>query len=103
VEVPIKGLSNASLSVIDLWPEDVEQTIVLVHGLAGCAETWEHQINHFAREFRVVVPDLRGHGQSDAPYSQYTMPEMIDDYLSPECWSVMADRSPSLPIQTFDR
>lgn len=79
VDVPIRGLAGANLRVIDLWPEGVDQTIVFVHGFAGCGESWEHQINYFAREFRVVVPDLRGHGQSDAPYSQYTMNELVGD------------------------
>ena len=79
VNVPIRGLAQASLSVIDLQPEGVKKTIMLVHGYAGCAETWEHQINHFARSYRVVAPDLRGHGQSDAPLTQYTMPELVAD------------------------
>ncbi len=79
VNVPIRGLSDAVLSVIDIWPEGVERTIMFVHGYAGCAETWEYQINHFAREYRVVVPDLRGHGQSDAPFTRYTMDELVED------------------------
>jgi long-chain acyl-CoA synthetase len=79
VNVPIRGLADAELSVIDIWPEGVTRTIVFVHGYAGCAETWEHQINYFARAYRVIVPDLRGHGQSDAPLTQYTMPELIAD------------------------
>ncbi|MBK8434242.1 MAG: alpha/beta fold hydrolase [Chloroflexi bacterium] len=49
------------------------------HGYAGVLESWEFQINHFARNYRVVAPDLRGHGQSDAPYTQYTMPELVSD------------------------
>jgi len=79
VDVPIPNVSNANLSVIDLWPEAVERTILFIHGYAGCAETWEYQINHFARNYRVVIPDLRGHGQSDAPFTEYTMPELVDD------------------------
>jgi long-chain acyl-CoA synthetase len=79
VDVPIRGLADAELSVIDIWPEGVEKTIVFVHGYAGCAETWEHQINYFARSYRVLAPDLRGHGQSDAPLTQYTMPELVAD------------------------
>jgi long-chain acyl-CoA synthetase len=79
VEVPIRGLADVALSVIDIWPEGAEKAIVFVHGYAGCAETWEYQINHFARQVRVVVPDLRGHGQSDAPFTQYTMSELVDD------------------------
>ena len=78
-DVPIRGLADAMLSVIDIWPEGITRTMMFVHGYAGCAETWEYQINHFARTFRVVAPDLRGHGQSDAPFSQYTMPELVED------------------------
>ena len=79
VGVPIRGLSGMKLSVADLWPEGAEKTSMFVHGYAGCAETWEYQINYFAREYRVIAPDLRGHGQSDAPFTEYNMSELIDD------------------------
>jgi long-chain acyl-CoA synthetase len=79
VEVPIRGLSDVALSVVDIQPEGVEKTILFVHGYAGVAETWEYQINHFVRRYRVVAPDLRGHGQSDAPFTRYTMPELVQD------------------------
>ncbi|MGD2027607.1 MAG: alpha/beta fold hydrolase [Anaerolineales bacterium] len=79
VEVPIPGLSGVSLSVVDVKPEAAEKVIFLLHGYAGCAETWEYQINYFGHQYRVVVPDLRGHGQSGAPYTEYTMPELIAD------------------------
>jgi len=79
VPVPIPGVRGDYLSVIDIAPARAKNTIMFVHGYAGCAETWEFQINHFAREYRVVVPDLRGHGQSDAPLSNYTMPELVAD------------------------
>jgi long-chain acyl-CoA synthetase len=78
-EVPIPGVTGGKLSAIDMQPQDVEQTLVFVHGYAGCAETWEFQINSFVKHYRIVAPDLRGHGQSDAPYTQYTMDEMVDD------------------------
>jgi long-chain acyl-CoA synthetase len=81
-EVPIRGVSGSSLSVIDIQPEGVERTIVFVHGYAGVAETWEYQLNHFMRNYRVVAPDLRGHGQSDAPFTKYTMSELVEDLLT---------------------
>jgi len=79
VAVPISDLSQVNLSVIDVWPDGAEATLIFVHGYAGCAETWEYQINYFAHQYRVIVPDLRGHGQSDAPFSEYTMPELVSD------------------------
>ena len=83
-DVPIRGLANANLSVVDIEPEGAQHTIMLLHGYAGVAETWEHQINHFALErgFRVIAPDLRGHGQSDAPFTRYTMNELVQDILT---------------------
>ncbi|MBK7175807.1 MAG: alpha/beta fold hydrolase [Chloroflexi bacterium] len=78
--VPIPGVSDAELSVLDLWPEGAERTIVFLHGYAGVLESWEFQINYFAsHNFRVIAPDLRGHGQSDAPYTRYTMDELVAD------------------------
>ena len=82
VSVPIPGVAGDELSVVDIHPPGVDRTIVFVHGYAGCAETWEHQINHFSRDFRVVAPDLRGHGQSDAPFTRYTMRELVADLFA---------------------
>ena len=50
VNVTIRGVSGAFLSVVDLCPEGAKQTIMFVHGYAGCLESWEFQINHFARD-----------------------------------------------------
>jgi len=47
-------------------------TLVLLHGLSATHHNWEHTITAFADRFRVVAPDLPGHGRSakpDAPYS----------------------------------
>lgn len=79
VKVPMRDVAGSYLSVLDLWPEGAQQTILFVHGYAGVLESWEYQINHFARNYRVVAYDLRGHGQSDAPYTDYTMREMVSD------------------------
>ena len=79
VKVPIGDYPGDNLSVIDLSPQDVENTIFFQHGFAGVAESWEWQLAHFANGHRVIAPDLRGHGQSDAPHSQYSMPELAQD------------------------
>jgi len=58
-----------------------ENTLLLLHGLGASAERWEYVIPHFAREFRVVVPDLIGFGYSDKPMADYTI-EYFSEFIS---------------------
>jgi pimeloyl-ACP methyl ester carboxylesterase len=57
-----------------------QQAIVLLHGLFGSAANWGAVARQLAGRFRVLVPDLRNHGQSphaaDASYAA-----MVDDVL----------------------
>ena len=39
--------------------------LVLVHGFLGSSRMWEPQINFFKDYFRVITPDLPGHGKSN--------------------------------------
>ncbi len=41
--------------------------VVLLHGFPQTHMAWEHVAPPLARSFRVIVPDLRGYGGSDAP------------------------------------
>jgi pimeloyl-ACP methyl ester carboxylesterase len=43
---------------------------------------WRHQIGPLAERFRVIVPDLRGHGWSGKPRSSYMKTELLDDVLA---------------------
>lgn len=53
--------------------------MLLIHGFA-CGHTHlAPQLARYARERRVVSLDLRGHGQSDAPDSEYSFGEFADD------------------------
>lgn len=38
--------------------------LVLIHGLGSSGPDWEEQVPVFSQYFRVIVPDLRGHGAS---------------------------------------
>lgn len=53
--------------------------LVFVHGIACNRRFWDAQVRHFASDHRVVVVDLRGHGESDAPRQHYTMGLFADD------------------------
>jgi pimeloyl-ACP methyl ester carboxylesterase len=47
--------------------------ILLVHGITGCAATWDPVTERLAREHRVLVPDLLGHGDSAKPRGDYSL------------------------------
>jgi pimeloyl-ACP methyl ester carboxylesterase len=53
--------------------------LVLVHGV-GCDHSFmAPQFDAFAGAHRVVAVDLRGHGRSDKPQQDYTIPAFADD------------------------
>jgi len=55
------------------------RTIVLSHALGCDLSMWDTLANELAAENDVVAYDHRGHGQSDAPASLYTMEELAED------------------------
>lgn len=61
--------------------------VLLVHGLASSGLQFHHEALHFAdRGYRVLVPDLRGHGSSGVPAgpvatANFTISTMAGDVL----------------------
>ncbi|QND34629.1 alpha/beta hydrolase (plasmid) [Sinorhizobium meliloti] len=53
--------------------------ILLLHGFTDSARSWSLTAPYLATGFRVIAPDLRGHGHSDQPEGCYTIPEMAND------------------------
>ena len=47
--------------------------ILLLHGMAGSSQTWRPVIRPLSRKYRVVAPDLPGHGNSTKPRSDYSL------------------------------
>src|SRR2546423_403444 len=47
--------------------------IVLIHGITGSSQTWEHVIEPLAEHYTVVAPDLLGHGESAKPRGDYSL------------------------------
>lgn len=53
--------------------------LVLVHGLGIDGRIWDYQMPALADRFRVIVPDMRGHGESDKPDSGYSLETLTGD------------------------
>ena len=57
-------------------------TLVLLHPWTTNHYIWAYQVNDFAKDYRVLVVDHRGHGQSDKPASGYGIGEMAADVVA---------------------
>lgn len=81
-EIQVAGTAPVRLSVIDIGPLQAPSkgTVVCLHGCGGHAEQWTNQINHLAKDHRVIAPDLRGHGKSEVPDSAYSLEEFLWDF-----------------------
>ena len=53
--------------------------VVLLHGFPLDRSMWDDQVGVLAARFRTIVPDLRGHGQTEAPPGPYTMADHVAD------------------------
>ncbi|KWX67120.1 alpha/beta fold hydrolase [Mycobacterium sp. NAZ190054] len=50
-----------------------DETLLLLHGMAGSSETWRAVLPQLSKRHRVIAPDLLGHGQSAKPRSDYSL------------------------------
>ncbi|GAA3804106.1 alpha/beta fold hydrolase [Streptomyces phyllanthi] len=58
---------------------DDAPALLLVHGWGGDGREWSPHAEALADRFRVLVPDLRGHGRSEVPDEGNTPAEMAED------------------------
>lgn len=56
--------------------------VAMAHGLASDHTMLDAAAAHLSTRYRVLRPDLRGHGMSGAPVGPYTMVRMADDLIA---------------------
>lgn len=54
--------------------------LVLIHGNGDSISGLKAQIEHFAKSYKVIVADSRGHGKSGLGTGQLTYEQMLDDW-----------------------
>ncbi len=73
----------AGLGDVRLWYETAGQgpPLVLLHGLGSSGEDWYLQTSDFSPYYRVITPDLRGHGRTgwDGPALSLAVENMAAD------------------------
>jgi pimeloyl-ACP methyl ester carboxylesterase len=53
--------------------EGTGEALLLIHGMAGSSATWRAVIPALSKKYRVVAPDLLGHGESTKPRGDYSL------------------------------
>lgn len=74
------GSEQTKIAYFDSQPQDVDaqdsdrETIILLHGLGEHAGYWRENVSALiVAGYRVIAPDLAGHGRSDKPKRVYSM------------------------------
>jgi pimeloyl-ACP methyl ester carboxylesterase len=80
-------LSGTALQVngIDLYhvTEGAGEPLLLLHGMGGCHEDWTYAgRERLVREYRLIIPDARGHGRSTNPQKTITHRQCALDALA---------------------
>ncbi len=72
---------ETTLNGIHLHYEDVGEgpAVLLLHAFPLSGAMWQRQVAALRGRYRVIVPDLRGFGESDAPTGPYTLEQQADD------------------------
>jgi len=56
--------------------------LILVHGLGSSTLDWEKQIPELSAHYRLIIPDVRGHGRSDKPRERYSIAGFAGDLIA---------------------
>ena len=77
--MPATSYNDVSLEYTDTGGSG--KPVVLVHGFPLNGRMWESQVEALSDRFRVLVPDLKGFGSSDAPTdrSSYSMDSYAEE------------------------
>jgi non-heme chloroperoxidase len=57
------------------------RAVIMLHGLADSSFSFSRLLPHLSRVHRVLVPDLRGHGDSERPPEGYRPRDLAEDVL----------------------
>ncbi|MEE9314199.1 MAG: alpha/beta hydrolase [Rhizobiaceae bacterium] len=73
-----------STTTINNHPFHTETTgkgtpVLFIHGLGSSVEDWEMQIPHFAKKYKTIAIDLRGHGKTAGSDGAYSLKQFAAD------------------------
>jgi pimeloyl-ACP methyl ester carboxylesterase len=76
-------IENVNVHYVEAGEDNVsqspQQTIIFLHGFPEFWGTWHAQLDYFAKNYRVIAPDLPGYNLSDKPQENtfFEVPNLI--------------------------
>lgn len=58
------------------------ETLLLLHGLTGCGDDWRHVFTTPPQGFRLLAPDLPGHGRAGNPRTTFRFADVARDMFA---------------------
>ena len=58
------------------------EPLLLLHGFTGSGDDWQHVFAEPLAGYRIIAPDLRGHGRSTNPSRQFTFSDVARDIFA---------------------
>lgn len=80
--VPVSAAAEtAKVNGIELHytVEGAGEPLLLLHGFGGCAANWDGIATELAQHYRLILVDMRGHGQSTNPSGKFTHAQSAAD------------------------
>lgn len=69
---------------LEMYYEEVGEgePLILIHGGTATASSWQGHLPEFAKHFRVIMPESRGHGSTNNPGGVLTYALMAEDFAA---------------------
>ncbi|EKM58942.1 uncharacterized protein PHACADRAFT_191247 [Phanerochaete carnosa HHB-10118-sp] len=80
---PSAETKEIQLSYVDV-NSDAEKTLLMIHGWPSLWHSWKYQIEEFKNDYHLLLPNLRGFGESTHPgdvESSSTMEDLVKDLV----------------------
>jgi 2-succinyl-6-hydroxy-2,4-cyclohexadiene-1-carboxylate synthase len=79
--MPVFNLAGANYNV---ETAGAGAALTLLHGFTGSAASWAHVQPQLASRFKLIVPDLLGHGRTESPTDpmRYRIARCVDDLIA---------------------
>jgi pimeloyl-ACP methyl ester carboxylesterase len=75
---------TADVNGLQLFYRDrgMGEPLLLLHGFTGCGDDWQHVFAEPLDGYRIITPDLRGHGRSTNPAGTFRFADVARDIFA---------------------